>query len=142
MSLNASATTGVAWKNFDRLVETKSSKDMSHDTVGIAYQVLDNSQSNISEDNQERQNSNENTKMKKRKRSYSPPDLTITLYRKKLIFVTHGMLELNDARRLKYEKTCDGISSPQKYHFLWMADFMFNDDTTPVWVGWNAKYSL
>ena len=45
------------------------------------------------------------------------------------------MLELNDTRRLKYKKTCDRISSPQKYYFLWMADFMFNDDTTPVWVG-------
>ena len=53
MSLNASAATGVAWKNFDRFVETKSSKDTLHDTVGIAYQVLDNSQPNISEDNQE-----------------------------------------------------------------------------------------
>ena len=52
------------------------------------------------------------------------------------------MLELSDARRLKYEKICDGISSPRKYDFLWMTDFMFNDNyTTPMWVGWNAKYS-
>ena len=54
----------------------------------------------------------------------------------------HGILELNDARHLKYEKTCDRISSPQKYDSQWMADFTFNDnDTTPKWVGWNAKYS-
>ena len=52
------------------------------------------------------------------------------------------MLELSDARRLKYEKICDGTSSPRKYDFLWMTDFMFNDNyTTPMWVGWNAKYS-
>ena len=52
------------------------------------------------------------------------------------------MLELSDARRLKYEKICDGISSPRKYDFLWMTDFMFNDNyATPMWVGWNAKYS-
>ena len=142
MSLNANTATGVAWDNFDRFVETKSGKHTLHDTVGIAYQVLDNSRPNILENSQEGQNSNENTKLKKRKRSYSPSELTITPYRKKPKFVAHGMLELNDLRRLKYEKICDGISSPQKYNFLRMADFMFNDNyTTPMWVGWNAKYS-
>ena len=51
------------------------------------------------------------------------------------------MSRLNDTRRLKYEKISDGISFPQKYDFLWMADFMFNDNyATPMWVGWNAKY--
>ena len=140
MSLNVSA--GVAWDNFDRLVETKSGKDTLHNTVGIAYQVLDNSQPNILENNQERKNSNENTKLKKRKRSYRPSDLTIRSYRKKLKFVAHGMLELNDARRLKYEKICAGINSPQKNDFLWMAGFIFNDnDTTPIWAGWNSKYN-
>ena len=49
MSLNARTATGVAWDNFDRFVETKSGKDMLHNTVGIAYQVLDNSQPNIVE---------------------------------------------------------------------------------------------
>ena len=40
------------------------------------------------------------------------------------------------------KKMCDEISSPQKCDFLWLADFMFNDnDTRPVWAGCNAKYS-
>ena len=40
------------------------------------------------------------------------------------------------------KKICDEISSPQKCDFLWLADFMFNDnDTTPMWAGCNAKYS-
>ena len=43
MSLNASTVTGVAWDNIDRFVETKSGKDTLHGTVGVAYQVLDNS---------------------------------------------------------------------------------------------------
>ena len=43
MSLNASAATDVPWDNFDRFVETKSGKDKLHNTVGIAYQVFDNS---------------------------------------------------------------------------------------------------
>ena len=52
------------------------------------------------------------------------------------------MLELNEVKRLKYDKTCEGISSPQKDDFLWMVDFMFTDnDTTPMWVGCNTKYS-
>ena len=118
MSLNASAATGAALDNFDRFVETKSGKDTLHHTVGVAYQVLDNSRPNILENSQEGQNSNENTKLKKKKRSYSPSELTITPYRKKPKFLAYGMLELNDARRLKYEKICDGISSPQKYDFL------------------------
>ena len=64
ISLNASTASVVAWDNFDR--------DTLHETVGIAYQVLDNSQPNILENSQEGQNSNENTKLKKRKHSYSP----------------------------------------------------------------------
>ena len=107
MSLNASAATGIAWDNFYRFVETKSGKDTLHETVGIACQVLDNSQPNNLEDNQERQYSNGNTKLKKRKRLYSPSDLIITPCIKKPKFAAHSMLELNDARRLKYEKTCD-----------------------------------
>ena len=138
----ASAATSVAWDNFDRVVETKTGKDMLHETVGIAYQALNNSQHNILEDNRERQVSNKNTKLKKRKRSYSTLDVIITPYRKKLKFVEHCMLELNDSRHLKYEKICEWISSPQKYDSLWMADFMFNyNNTSPMWVGWNAKYS-
>ena len=93
-----SAATGVASDNSDSFVETKIGKGSLNDIVGIAYQVLDNSQPNILEDNQERQNSNENTKLKKRKRSFSPWDLTVTPYRKKPKFLVHGMLELNDAR--------------------------------------------
>ena len=33
--------TGIAWDKFGRFVETKSSKDTLHDTVGIAYQIRD-----------------------------------------------------------------------------------------------------
>ena len=43
MSLNASTVTGVAWDNFDRFVETESGKGRLHHTVGVAYQVLNNS---------------------------------------------------------------------------------------------------
>ena len=133
MRLNASAVTGVAWENFDMFVESKSRTYTLHNTVGIAYPVLENLRPNILENSQEGQNSSENTKLKKRKRSYSSSQLIITPYRKKPKFEAHGILELNDARRLKYEKICDGISSPQKYDFMWMVDFMFNDNyTTPM----------
>ena len=78
MILNGNAATGVTSHTFDSFIEIKSGKDTLHDTVGIAYQVLDKSQPNILEDNQEIQSSNKNRKLKKRKRSYSPPDLAIT----------------------------------------------------------------
>ena len=104
MSFNASAATSVAWNNFDRFGETKSGKDTLHDTVDIAYEVLDNSKLNHLESNQERQSSNENTDQEKGKHSYSPSYLTITPYGKKYRFSAHDILELNDTRRLKYEK--------------------------------------
>ena len=53
ISLNASTAIGIAWGNFDRFVETKSGEDTLRDNVGIAYQVLDNLQPNILENNQE-----------------------------------------------------------------------------------------
>ena len=52
MSLNASTAIGVAWGNFDRVVETKGGEDTLRDTIGIAYKELDNSQPNILENNQ------------------------------------------------------------------------------------------
>ena len=53
MILNASAAVGVDWDNFNRFEETKSGTDTLHYTLGIAYQVFDNSQPNILENNQE-----------------------------------------------------------------------------------------
>ena len=82
------------------------------------------------EGNRERQNINKNTKLKKRNYSYSLSDLIITPYKKKPKFVAHGMLELNHSRCLKYERTCNRISSPQKHDFLWMAEFMSNYNET------------
>ena len=52
MSLNASTAIGVAWGNFDRVVETKGGEDTLRDTIGIVYKELDNSQPNILENNQ------------------------------------------------------------------------------------------
>ena len=112
ISLNASTATGVAWNNFDRFVKTKSGEDTLRNTVGIAYQVLDDSQLSILENNQERENSNGNTNGKREN-----VHITITPYRKKPKFVRHGMLELNNTKRLNYEKICAEISSPT-YKFI------------------------
>ena len=73
-------TTEAIWDNCGRFVKTKKNKYTLNDTVGIAYQVLDNSEPSMLEDNQERQNIS---------------DLIITPYKKKPKFVAHGMLELN-----------------------------------------------
>lgn len=42
-------STGVAFDNFDRFVETKTGKDTLHDTVGIIYQNIDPNTQNESE---------------------------------------------------------------------------------------------
>ena len=88
-------TTEAIWDNCGRFVKTKKNKYTLNDTIGIAYQVLDNSEPSMLEDNRERQNINKNTKLKKRNYSYSLSDLIITPYKKKPKFVAHGMLELN-----------------------------------------------
>ena len=42
MSLENHMGTGVAWDNYDHFVETQSGKDTLHDTVGIAFQTIEN----------------------------------------------------------------------------------------------------
>ena len=49
MKLDPQCGTGVAWDNFDLLVETFSGKDTLHDTVGIAYQTVITDDSNETE---------------------------------------------------------------------------------------------
>ena len=39
--------TGITYDNFDHFVETKSGKDILHDTVGIAYQMRDVPMTNL-----------------------------------------------------------------------------------------------
>lgn len=41
ISLVPHLSTGVAFNNFDRFVETTSGKDTLHDTVGIIYQFVE-----------------------------------------------------------------------------------------------------
>ena len=54
-------------------MQTKSGEDTLHDTVVIAYQVLDNSQHNVLENDQEcRESIVTQIKLEKRKRSYNP----------------------------------------------------------------------
>ena len=40
MQLSSSLSTGLAFDNFDRYIETLGGKDTLHDTVGIAYQDI------------------------------------------------------------------------------------------------------
>ena len=39
----ANLSTGLAWNNFDRFVDTTSGKDTLHDTVGFIFQNVENS---------------------------------------------------------------------------------------------------
>ena len=45
MSSSKELATGVAWDNWDRFVNTLTGKDTLHDTVGVCYQVVDDSKS-------------------------------------------------------------------------------------------------
>ena len=67
MNLKASLTTGVAFDNFDRFVETLSGKDTPHDTVGIAYQLS----------TEETENSDKNTEFPEKTSQEEIPELDV-----------------------------------------------------------------
>ena len=96
-------SSGVAFDNYDRFVETFSGKDTLHDTVGIAYQTIDDIvQSNTTNHSEgsttgkldeiiDFQSSwdqpisqpNEDKQRKKRRRIFDAGNLEIEPYRKK-----------------------------------------------------------
>ena len=47
MKTTSELNTGTACNNFDRFVETKSGKDILHDTLGTAYQMRDVTMTNL-----------------------------------------------------------------------------------------------
>ncbi|XP_057304270.1 uncharacterized protein LOC130641476 [Hydractinia symbiolongicarpus] len=135
MKLMSSLGTGVAFDNFDRFVETLSGKDTLHDTVGIAYQVVSQNNDKSLEEDDDSTLGNSQLSGKKKRRSFLAVGLDIEPYRKKPKMLTRIMLPLDDQRRasepLSYIKA-------RMYDTLWMMDFYFSPDTTPMWVGWNS----
>ena len=176
MERSADSGMGCAWDNYDRNVETVNGDATPHDTVGIAYQTVSNTNVQSSETNTETPSNSavrrdpeimdsspasdlnhdgktvvndpcsstdgveQPSKRKKRKRTYEATGLDIPVYRKKPKMVASAYVPLDDQRRKRYEPIDDELLESWKKDILWMADVATNsEDSTPMWVGWNAS---
>ena len=147
MQLSSSLSTGLAFDNFDRYIETLNGKDTLHDTVGIAYQDIceqpagriDESVEILNQDMNESSSAVEPDSIqssKRRRRTLHSTGLDLEPYRKKPKMNSSPLLPLNDLRR-KYVPTSYQFSV--LYDTLWMLSLHFHPDDTPMWVGWNAN---
>ena len=141
MQLNPSLCTGIAFDNFDRFVETLSGKDTLHDTVGITYQHISSVEERQLDDapvpSEDSPGSCEAMQpQNRRRRTFEPVGLDIEPYYKKPKIVSRDLLLLEDSRR---------HAVPETYHqekvsdLVWMMQFSFLPQSTPMWVGWNAQ---
>ena len=145
MKLNPHLVTGVAWDNYDRYVCTLSGRNTLHDTVGLAYQDIDDvincAKSNNNDVDFERDSPEPDQVSKtigfKRRRTFEPRGIHLEPYRKKPKFLV-----------MHFDKSNDPIRNviPASHHIaeikdiLWIMVLRFNDNT-PMWVGWNSQYS-
>ena len=159
MSLSSNLGTGVAFDNYDRFVETLSGKDTLHDTVGIAYQIIEPAITNYEETDFETEchgdqrgpqqqiptnrkemhrRTNSCPSGLRRRRAYEPTGLDIEPYHKKPKMKRSMLLPINDAKRLQTSGT--HLEAANK-DLLWMFSLYFSVSNTPMWVGWNAMLS-
>lgn len=156
--------TGVAFDNFDRFVDTASGKDTLHDTVGIIYQdIVDNSTAvhrNTADNTEEsmiiidleddaggviyhedeaadKDHVIQNQTVRKRRRTFETiqPDLQ-PLH--KIAKMSDLLLPLTDDRRLILPQSLDRI---KKIDTLWMFSHALDIEDTPMWVGFNSKFT-
>lgn len=132
-------SSGVAWDNYDRYVETSSGKNTLHDTVGIIYQNIPTEEElNIIKRNdastEAERNSSSNVRdlAGRRKRSFEEQSFENILYAKQ--------------RRPEFWRS--SVASPeepqnlinfQHRHFTWVLSHNLKISNTPMWVGYNAK---
>ena len=143
MVLAPNAGTGLTWYNYNRFVDTATGKDTLHERVWIAYQVLQERNSNAL-DTIEREISPERSEVetslprkvngKKRRRTYEPTGLRIESYRKIIKFNSSTFLPNDDHRRKEIEDVGTIITRTWKLDILWMANYLIKKQSpTPLW---------
>lgn len=131
-------STGVAYDNFDRFVETKSGKDTLHDTVGIIYQNLDSGTTSDSE-TLDSSSSNDITwdSTRRRRRTFEAFSLDTIPYPKKPRMMDNLQLSVHESENLSpvnlpLYNTIDAI---------WMLSHALRLPGVPMWVGFNCSKS-
>ena len=152
MELNPSLGTSVAWDNYDRFVDTQSGKDTLHDTVGIAFQIVQQpsvSQVDLTEtspgltSSSREDTCNTNSRRKsaatrKRRRVYEATDLHIEPYRKKPCMNNPSFHRLDDPKRQANQQK---LQHGKELDDRWMFCIECNPEKdTPLWAGWNSKF--
>ena len=139
---DSSLTVGIAFDNFDWYVETLSSKDTLHDTVGIIYQSIKETSEALAvassgSESQPFTSGNSTNNRKKRRRTFESYGLDIEPYYKKPKMSSIELFPLACTDRQKI---------PENYEFakiedlLWMIQFSILPKSTSMWVGRNAQY--
>lgn len=136
-------SSGIAWDNFDRFVESNgkrtAGKDSLHDTVGIMFQSKPTeNQLNIIQSSLctvARPVNNDTVTVRnalgKRKRSFEPS--------------TFEDMTPAKQRRPEFQKSCIEVTNPEtssffkKMQFGWLLSHILKLSNTPMWVGYHAK---
>lgn len=125
-------STGVAFDNYDRFVETCSGKDTLHDTVGIIYQ---NVESHFPDTDEPEIDYAINPPLAKRRRTFEAISGEIVPYTKKPK-LAEKLLPLDSDLRIVE------VSNYNCYEMLdvaWMISHYLKIANTPMWVGYNSK---
>lgn len=132
-------SSGVAWDNYDRFVETSSGKNTLHDTVGICYQHIPTEEelniiqrdaaSTVLERNVP---SNVRDLSGRRKRSFEDESFQNLLHTKQRRpeFWHSSTASSEDVQNLK---------NFEHRYFAWILSHKLSILNAPMWVGYNAK---
>ncbi|GFY36060.1 uncharacterized protein TNCV_4844321 [Trichonephila clavipes] len=132
---NENLSTGMAFDNFDRFVDTKNGKDTLHDTVGIIYQNID---PNFEEEFVvEEEEAGVTTHNKRRRRSFETIEYELPQCSKKLKKTTNIQAENEEEVNIIVHKSLyDRIDN------VWMLSHAFRLVDTPMWTGFNSKIMI
>ncbi|GFX58424.1 hypothetical protein TNCV_320061 [Trichonephila clavipes] len=132
---NENLSTGMAFDNFNRFVDTKNGKDTLHDTVGIIYQNID---PNFEEEFVvEEEEAGVTTHNKRRRRSFETIEYELPQCAKKLKKTTNIQAENKEEVNIIVHKSLyDWIDN------VWMLSHAFRLVDTPMWTGFNSKIMI
>lgn len=126
-------STGVAFNNFDRFVDTLTGKDTLHDTVGIIFQniVPDTTDDECSSEAEETSGS------KKRRRTFDAITPNLDPYPKR-----PRLLQCLQPLSPEIYAEPSSLKIQQRINHIWMFSHALAIPKTPMWVGFNSKIFL
>ena len=136
---DSSSTVDIIYDNFDRFVETFSSKNTLHNTVGIVYQFVSEEISRAAATAIENRPSaiGDSTSRRNRRRTFKRFGVDIEPDHKKPKL---SSIELMPLGRTDRQRIPESYQLAKTNDLLWMIQFSILLKSTPMWVGWNAQH--